>query len=302
MSDGLPPSMSAILAPPAQPEASVFTEQPQRRVQFLTTGVTPPSDLYIAPDDSIRIELFSETPGILIHVKIRFVSALGDMMYEEEQLFTTTLPATASQDYRLGEGFLLSVALSADLNNNARGRVFASVSYIRAFGSAQSSYMLTLVQGYVAGLQRVSWPVIQTDWSTNGMGLIDFRSFGSQAVGQPWSFTTANQVRTRLMSCVVVLQTSATVGNRNAYLLAQLGGINYVNPSSPTAQVASTSGVYTFAPGFQTMTGATPLQTVQWPIDLLLPGGTMLQFSAFGLQATDQITSAALATEEWMDL
>src|SRR5215469_10074295 len=297
MSDGLPPSMTAILAPPAQPEQSVFTEQPQRRVQFLTTGVTPPSDLYIGPDDSIRVELYAQNAGILIHVKMRFVSAAGDMMYEDEQLTTVALPATASQDYRMGEGFLLSVALSADSAINARGRVFASVSYIRAFGSSSSSYMHTLVQGYVAATQRVSWPVIQTDWAVNGQGLIAVRSFGPQPAGSNFTFTTGNQVRTRLMSIVCIFTTSATVANRYVYFVATSGTLQIAHAASSNGQAAGISQTYSCAPGYPTAGAEPGAFTVPWPIDFRLQPGMAITVGAISMQATDQFTQMQMATE-----
>jgi hypothetical protein len=294
--------MSELLAPAAAPEASVFTEQPQRQVQFLTTGVTPPSDLYIGPDDSIRVEVFSQNAGILVHVKLRFVRANGDMMYEEEQLSTAALPASASQDYRLGEGFLLSVALTSDLTVNSRGRVFATVSYIRAFGSSQSSFMHTLVQGYVAGLQRVSWPVIQTDWGVNGQGLIIFRNLPSPPVGQAVTWDTLNQVRTRVMSFTAGVTASAAVANRYGYLLAQVAGVNYVQQTSTTPQTAGQVVFYSITPGIPTQLAAPSYQLISWPLDLYLPGGTALQFGLLNIAAGDQIAGVALSTEEWIDM
>lgn len=302
MSDGLPPSMTELLAPPAQPESSVLTEQPQRQVNFLTTGVPPPADLYVSPMDSIRVELFTQNAGIPALVKMRYVRPDGEIQYEEESLVTVALPASTLQDYPIGEAFLLSVAVISGQSSTQRGRIYANVSYIRAFGGPSAAYMHTLVQGYVTQLQRVSWPIIQADYPLNGPGLPVYNSLAAPGAGNNAVYTVPTNIRVRLMSMYWTVTTSATVGNRYMSVIARAGGAPIAYSGSPVAQTASGTLNYTCGASLPSAQAAQGIVYLPWPVNLLLSAGDTIEVDFQGVQTGDTITVVNLALEEWVDM
>lgn len=294
--------MTELLAPPAVPEQSVFTQQPQRLVSFLTTGVPPPSDLYLAPTDAIRVELFSQNAGIPIFVKMRYVTPTGDLQYEEEQMQTTTLASSSVADFNIGEAFLLSVAVVTGQSSTQRGRVYASVSYIRAFGGPSVAFMHTLVQGYVTAVQRVSWPILQADYPINGQGLPVYLTLNSPAAGSNFAYTIPNNLRVRLMSMFFNLTTSATVGSRAVSVQVIYGGAACVVAFAPTTQAASVVQSYTCASGYPSAAPTGGAMYIPWPFNLLLQAAGLLEIVVGGIQSGDQISNVDVGFEEWIDM
>lgn len=302
MSDGLPPSMTDLLAPPAQPESSVLTEQPQRLVNFLTTGVPPPSGLYVSPMDSIRVELISQNAGIPVLVKMRYVTPDGEIQYEEETITSAALPSTSLTDYKLGECFLLSIALVSGQSSTQRGRVYASISYSRAFGGPQVAYMHTLVQGYVTTIQRVSWPVIQADYPLNGPGLPVYLTLTGPAAGANFTYTVPNNIRMRVMSLFFHLVTSATVANRVVTVQAIAGGTAVAYSAAQAAQAASSTVNYTAAAGYPSVAAGDGSVYIPLPFQYIFQAGMSLQVNVIALAATDQISNVNCSFEEWVDM
>lgn len=302
MSDGLPPSMSAILAPPAQPEQSVFTDQPNRLVQFLTTGVPPPSDLYLSPDDSLRAELYSQYPNVQVSIKMRYVSPSGEMMYEEEQLLTAALPATTQQDFKVGEAFLLSVAAVVTGQTMIRGQVYCTISYIRAVGGPQASFVHTLVQGYVTSTQRVSWPVIQVDSPISGQGDLVVHHVAAPPTGQDLVFTTASYLRSRVQGILATFNASSQTGTREVVFQILIGGRNPVYISSAVQQAPSSGMGYVACPGVPFAPSGAPSVLLPLPVNLFLPPQSQIVLHAIGGQSLDYWGAGDMLTEEWIDM
>lgn len=294
------PTMSALLAAPAKPEASVFDQQPSRPVKFLTSGITPPADLYLSADDSIQVDVLSATAGLNTSVSIRLLRTDGTITIEEESITTVALPATATARYRLAEGFLLSVMVRATTLNTIRGQIFATVSFIRSFGSTPT-VTYTLVQGYVTTISRVSWPILQPDWPTNGQGNLVTHLVTAPGAGANVVFTQSTALRWRLLAGAFLFTTSATVITRNIEVQLQNAG-NFVADSwCPFGQAASAAQQYVITPGIPAVTGTPFVPNVAWPTDLRMQPGTVLIMTVVNFQAGDAFTNIVLQTEEWVD-
>lgn len=302
MSDGgLPPAMFELLAPPAQPEESVFTAAPSRQVHFLTDHVTPPSDLYLAPDDSLRVSVYSATAGLTVGIKIRYVRPTGELIYTEETLTTLALPNPAVGNYRMGEGFLLSVAVVGTSAGMIRGMVYVKVDVIRAFGGPGPNFSYTLVESYVTSTTAATWPVLQTDFPVSGQGNLVAHFVGNPGPGNPLLFSQAATLRWRLLAAFINFQTSAGVGTRFVQMQLAIGGQQYINQICQLGQVPSTQQFYSVAPGLPIASFTGNLPNIAWPVDARMPPGTTLSVTSTLAVAGDDFLSGAFLTEEWID-
>ena len=292
------PSMTDLLNRPAEPEPSVFDRQPIRPVKFLTTGITPPADLYVGANDSLQVDIFSATAGLTVDIEIRLLLPNGEISIEAESLTTVALPSNTSGKFKLAEGFLLSVMVRATTANTIRGQIYASVSFIRAFGSSPV-VTYTLVQGYVTTIARVSWPILQPDFPTNGKGNLVTHTIPNPGANQAAIFTQAAFIRWRILLIHCTLTTDATVGNRQMEVVSVPVTYRIV---SPNTQPASTVGDYTFAPGITTQLTAVNQYQTAWPIDLYFNPSSVLHITPLNfIGAADVLTSITIVTEEWLD-
>jgi hypothetical protein len=299
------PGTSALLNPPAVPEPSVGFQRPAALITYAEGQVPPPSALYVGLNDLIELKTWCDAgSGCTYILDIRLLLADGTIQIQQESVVNTGGRATTINQFRLAEGFLLSVAVRTLNLAVVRGAAFAAVSILRTI-APNNTLTLSLTKGYVTFFGPVAWPITSADFPGNRPGQIFISGIGNPAAGVDWTVTIPASVRWRIMGIVAVLATSAVAGNRQVILqLTQAGATACKSAAVPT-QIASTVVSYNYGAGITTLltqigTGTLNVQTAI-PVDYWLPAAQTFSVVTQGLLAGDQWSSINFIVEESLD-
>jgi len=285
--------------PPAQPEASVPSARRGHRVTFNLEDVEPPSVLYVTVNDLLQVTLAGLSTAVCT-LEARLMLPSGEITVQEEQIAGPNTRTPASRAFRLPEGYILSVCLAVQPPGIPRGTLFGMLSLVRSQAPAPT-YTYTLATGYLGLLSPVWWPGPRIDPPTSAGGVLNTVSQAAPAAGADWSYTPPAGLRQRVQSIQCTLVTSATVANRVVVVRITQGGNVVYQAASPTAQTASTTVSYVFAPGLPPQTATGGVVVIPLPANLVITSSTTISVTTQGLAAGDQWSALNIATEDWID-
>ncbi len=258
----------------------------------------PPTTLYVGLNDAIRVRTIN--PNSVTYVlEIRLLLPDGTISVQEENFVNAQVSNAQNNDFRLAEGFILSVALNAS-TSPSRGGAYATIAILRTFGAANAQAFL-IAAGYVTGLRALAWPTVLIDSPTARPGLLNSHSVGNPAAGADWTYTQAAGTRSRIQAITAVLTTSAAVANRQVTLTITVNSVAYSIAVGAT-QAASLSVRYSFGPGAPTQ--AAVIQTrlsTGLPVDLSLASANTISVSTAAIDVADQWSAINFATEDNFD-
>ncbi len=300
------PGTSALLNPPAVPEPSVGYQRPPALITYAEGDVPPPSALYVGLNDQIRVMQFSHfSSQFFVQVDIRLLLPDGTIQIQSEFVVVGGAYTTGQNDFKMAEGFLLSVDVRSNQAQVPRGAIFVNVVLLRNLGSG-NTMQLALSRGYVTLFSPVTWPALPPDFPTLKPGNIFVQTVGNPAAGVDWTIAINGNARWRVAAIRATLTTAVAVANRSAILqFVQAGNIAYNACAAPN-QAASLTWVYNWGAGVTTLlatVGAgTPNVETSTPVDLWLAPGMTIQTVTQNLQAADQWTTITLLVEESLDV
>jgi len=276
------------------------------RVTFGTQGIPPPSPLYVAQGERLRIIIVTQ-------VGVGFVNAAARLLKVDGTIQIYNLPvgnipgsgstSSTTFEFDLSEGFLLDVAVFP-VGPITRGDVFCIIGLIRGTGTA-SLWVQTLVQDYFVGKQAVGWPGGRIISSVEGRGALTVFTVPNPVAGaSALNFTTPAGVLWRPIAVNCIYTASAAPGTRQLQFLINLNSALNYNVSFAATQAPNTFAHYVAAVGVQRSSGPSSIADNQVPIPtgLLLDNrsASLMQFLVSGNDVADQFSAGQLATEQWV--
>jgi hypothetical protein len=297
--------MSGSTTPSGQPvpkQPADYTPAAQsRKVSWQLTRVPPPSPVYVGVDDKLVVGAASSQTNEVVTVNYRLLRAADGVIVPGQ---FTVKPANtrtvAVQTQQLAEGFLLSASVKAAVATT-RGMTFVRAFLgAGAFGAGQPSYML--LADYVTTAMAPAHPNGRVLAPTEGPGNVYSVRAAHAPAGTQWSITVPANARWRVQSIQSQLVTSATVANRNVFLvISSSTDIVTIIPSN-TTQAASITEFYCWADGVPFQSDALGHDLQPLPRGIIVLPNYVLTTNVNLMQAADQWSDFAVTwVEEWLD-
>jgi hypothetical protein len=300
------PTGGSGFAPPQPPEPFQILTRPSV-VQFALQGVQPPSRVYIALNDVLRIDLIASQAVVTARVQGRLLRADGTIVPFEHDLANAAPNVLVSATFQEAEGFLLSLAVTPATAPTATGTMYVQVGVQRS-GAAGLVFYDVLVAGYCEIARPVAWPGYACARPQDGRGA--YRGFTQAApgAGADISFACPPLTRMRVTSVAAALTASAAVANRIPRLAwnepQNTATAGRAGPNQTL--LASTVGNFTwFAGGPATgiVDGTAGSLFFQAAIpEILLAPGAIIATVTDGIQGADQWSAMIIVAETWVDL
>lgn len=272
-----------------------LTGEPE--IKFRLTDVDPPSRVYIARDDIIRITLWTRTSTFPVTVNMRILRPNGEIIPNQWQVIPQGSMLSSASEFNLMEGYLLSVGATMLPIQLTRGDAFLVVELIR---SATPTYIpnQVLISGYLTAKQNLSWPGSPVLAPYDQRGLIRSLALTDPAAGVEASQTVPSGVMWRVKGLFYQLVTDATVINRIGCVIIDDGTNVLFN--LPPAALSTASGTFHFSwgDGLGNLFTA-PFLAQPLPRDLIMLTGWRIRTATTNLQAGDNINIPFLTLEEW---
>jgi len=285
----------------ANVESKLYQPSPLEGVEFLSKGITPPSNVYIGKDDVLFVRVYCSQAAQRVDVRGRLLLANGRITLFETSIQPTSDGIGSTVLFPLGEGWLLNVTAFNPTAGSRRGECFAVVGI--AAGRETSHFKHTiLLQGYVTISSALMWPGSILQSSVDGPGAMREFIGTDQAAGNEINDSLPAGRRWRLMALSATLTTSATVAARRPQL--QILGVGQVAVMSPVNGTvpASTVAVCTWVPGVAHDTNFNPLVVSGGiPANMILKAAATLATSTLLFQAGDNWGPMTYLVEEWLE-
>lgn len=291
---GTPPHPHGSAGPPPA-AAQIQTRKP--RVGFISTDVPPTQFLYMQDNDFLSITAISNgvsTPSVT--AKYRFLTPDNEIKEG-----TAVSGGGSFFQFTLGEGWLLSLAMQVP------GQAAGVWTYVQVLlerqsftvHQAQTDYQV-IWEGYILAGAADGWPDTPSQRATDGAGTLRTVTGTAPGAGSDINEIVPTFRRWQLMSFVTVLTTSATVANRQVQFVLDDGSTTqHFHVGAAAAQVASTSIIYTLAPGLQSFTGVDGSVIIPGPTPLLLKPAWRIRTITTNIQAGDVWQQPRYVVSEW---
>lgn len=262
-------------------------------------GGAAAAPFYVRGEDDLRL-LIRTAIACTVTVEGRFLDTDGCVLpFVEPFVSTSVTRAVQTFPWRLGEGWVLSLAVRVTSGTPQVGQVYAQVRVQRGQGTGAIN-MGTLVQGYVTESDDLSWPGSVVMPSVAGPGAIIRFPISNPGVGTDFSIAPPARIRWRLLA---VNFTLAAVGaaNREACLSISdgVGTVAFI-PSGVT-QIAAETRIYSFFQAAPRGAGTQSPNVIAPLPFLLLNSSWAINSSVVGIQAGDQLSNISATVEEWIE-
>jgi hypothetical protein len=283
-------------------ESVLYTPSALERVDFLSKGVQPPSNVYIGKDDCLFITTYSSIANLRIDVRGRILLASGRATVFEFSNVPNSNRTENTVLFALGEGWMLNVAAFLGSGSCKRGQCYVVIGL--AQGKETSNFKHTIIaQGYVGTQVNQAWPGNRLEQPTEGAGVIRRVPGTNPSAGQEIAETVPTGARWRLLSLFAALVTNVNVANRRpVFLLGDAGSLTFFNASAPAVQAASLTTFYCLAPGLGFESAPdTSRVNVGIPVSMMLGAGYHIDTLTTNLQAGDDWGAPSMLVEEWIE-
>jgi hypothetical protein len=272
-----------------------LTGEPE--IKFRLTDIDPPSDVYIARDDLLRITIITRTPGFPVTVLLRILLPGREIIPNQFEVIPQGGQLASTATFNLTEGFLLSATATMLPLFNTRGDGFVIVELVRA-GTPVVSVSLVLISGFITGRQALTYPTSPVTSPFDQRGLIRSVLGTNPGAGVEITETVPAGVMWRLSSIAFRLVTDATAGNRQVILRLDDGSSTFADIPAPAVQIALLDVGYTFGDGLTSFASAFD-QIAPTPRGVLLQAGWRIRTLTTNLQAGDNFGAPEFNIEEW---
>jgi len=275
---------------------------PSSIVSWQLKRLAPPSPLYVQVDDTLQVAAASSQTSEVVTISYRLLRAMdGVVIYGQFTVAPSNNRTLAVAQQPMAEGFLLSVSCKAKVAQS-RGQTFVRLFLQpKALGAGQPGLMM--MADYVTTAMAPGYPNGRSLSPVEGPGALVGYQFSAATAGTDFTITLPTNVRWRLQSLRVILDTDGVAGNRLAQLLVYQSGYRPLRVPSPAAVPASTLATFSWAAGISPQSDASPAYTLSLPQGLILggSGASLLQSFTTGLDGGDQWLAQEISVEEWLD-
>lgn len=262
--------------------------------QYLVTG-----------EDNLRIEGWNSKAGVALEVSYRFADLKGKITPERHVVPLTADRVVTERDVKLGEGYLVNLAVFAVGAAPLTGQTFVCIKLIRGLTGATIVLGL-LLGGYVTAEQGLGWPGSPIGSSLDGEGVLRPITGTDPAAGVNISETVPTGARWQLFSLAADFFTDATAGVREVLLtIDDSGALYHLASIQPFQQAPSTSRRYCWATGMPlgTSLGVQNLATLAGlPSPCYLLAGHRVQTYVANFAAGDNWGPPTFLAREWLEV
>lgn len=297
-------SSSGILPAPGQPvtgpDPSFHSASQARVTTFATDSVTPPSRVYVTPDNSIVVRMWNSLAGVTVRFGMRLLLVDGTITTFQADITPTANRNAFDTRFPLYEGWLLDLSFGVPAGIPLRGQLFCIVALNRG-GNVAGFNIETLVADYITLGQGNGWPNGPVNEPTEGPGFVHTVAITQPAAGAEWTVTVPTNLRWRPLAAAAVLTTAAAVANRVPDVQLDDGANVYFvgvpNQSIPAATPARVSYAQQIPAAAANVTDV----MVQLAEAAVLMAGHRISSLTRNIQAADQYSAIFLSVEEWLE-
>ncbi len=270
-------------------------------VEFTNRFVQPPSNLYVFRDDQLFVRSQSAFASVALFLRARLLTPAGEIVTLEYSHTTSdTIRAPLLTTHKIPEGFLVGLTVHTSTTLFARGDVYVVCGITRG-GDAPGAITQILAADYIEGVKGPSWPAGPIRSSIEGPGLLSGVQQANPLGGVEFEVTIPDRSRVRLISGFFTLVTDANVADRRVTFEYLADGLVVCVAVAEVVQTASTTRFYTLA-HWGTGTGSLDGRIlVNWPSNLIMPGGDVFRTATFNFQAGDNWGRPLWFQEEWLE-
>jgi hypothetical protein len=263
----------------------------QPHTKFIDTGVQPPSRFYITQSEFLVVKILSSVASPALSITTRLIGPDGEVARNLDLVGAVTAGTLSTQLFKLGEGFLLDVCVSAFGTTLQRGQTFVSVG-IQFGGATGQTPFMCLAADYVTNTMPVTWPGGLIRSSVDGPGWSGSIVSSTPAAGAQLTWTVPTGLRFVPITMYTLFTCSAAVANRLVqWNIKEPGGTILYKVSNTTNITASqVYSIYLSTAPALTDTVANIL-VLPTPIGFSLLAGSTVNSGFLNLQAADQIGS-----------
>ena len=289
---GLPPGRTGFVPQSDQPVT-----------KFTVQGIAPPSNLYIARDDTLVITATSPTTAITLTVQGRLLRAADGVISPFQQNIVLPASRTATvATIQLAEGFLLNVAAFTTANPSPPGNVYVTINQQRP-GTPSPNQFSLLASGYVGSARAIGWPGGPIARPIDGAGFLRSITGTVPAAGAEVSETVPTLARWQLLSLRVNLVTSATVATRIPQFVFDDGANEFYRTANNAGGYGASNTIQVALANTSLVTTAvgTALAPIPMTVPIILEQGFRIRTVTIALQGTDQYNALFYEVMEWLE-
>jgi hypothetical protein len=274
------------------------TATPQ--VQFQLHNIAPPSGVYLAPEDSLRLRGWTGTTGLTIAAILRWMRPDGLIIPLRYELPVTSNRVTTQLVIALGEGYLLSAQIGIITQGAGATQTFAAL-YLERAGSGAAGFVQVLCSGTIRLNGSITYPGGRTDLPTDGRGYMISVQQANPGAGADWTMTVPTNARWRLNSLNAQFVTAVAVATRIPAFIIDDGANVLFEVEPVVGELAASTEQYSLCPGGGSQDGANVSSVLPLPGDFFLHAGWRIRTSTAAIQAADQWSNIWAGVEEWID-
>ena len=272
----------------------------KRDVALTTTGVQPPTALYLQPEDSLIFGYFSPVFGTAnpVSVLMRWLRPDGEIVTIRKVFIGPGGNATFT--FTLGEGFLLSAVITNNLVAPLDpGTIFCTLTLVRDTPETGVSHAV-LISDYMTVAHAPAWPYGRQIFPQEGPGRVRTIVGTAPGAGNEISESVPVGVRWQLLSFRAQLNTSAVVANRKPDLVIDDSSNVLFKGGGGTSIPGSNTGTTTWCnTGYQGLSVANDDQMGPLP-QLFLPSGYRIRTQTLSIDAGDNWLAPKYLVQEWI--
>lgn len=267
--------------------------------------VQSPFQFVADADTFLRIVSVCSVSGVTVAIQGRRLDEHGELQVLEETHAPNSNRTTKTQDYKLGLGAVLNLALFASQGAPLSGQCYVMAQLLRNFGGT-AIVLGTLLGGYVTATQALGFPGSPIVSSTSGEPAIRNIIGTTPAAGVEWLETVPTGARWSLANIIALLTTNSTAVARQVFFhVKDAGGHDLGYYAQANSQNASTQQFYTMGPGLfstQASGGGITVDTQACPNPLLMTAGCTIGSFTGNLQGGDQWSQPQYTVREWLEV
>jgi len=296
---GLPPSLTPLLAPPAQPEPSAAADTRSPFPKFLSSvGSIPPLDKYLTLDDQIMVTVVTSSTTSLF-LSTRILKPDGQISIQIEQINPAAGRAFELFRFPVPEGFLLTADVApATIGAPIRGQTWIRISIARKVTPSQF-VQIAIASGYLTLGGSLSYPSTLPEYTSRGPGASIEQTVGNPAAGADWSIAVPASAVWVLLTARASFVTSAAVANRIPRLQFFDGATLIMDVPTTAVITASQTCSLSWGAGGTSHNPTGTLFSIGFPPAVRLNSTFTIRSTTTAIDAADQWSNIRLYVQEW---
>jgi len=256
--------------------------------------------LYCTGDESLRVTSLNAVASVALTIGGRFLQlgAVVPIALEERHVPTTDRTVTTT-DHKLGDGWLQGVTVIASAGSPPIGGCYVRVDLVRGRGTS-ATVLGTLLQGYVSGSQRRTWPGATLESAVAGPGRLRSIAGTNPAAGVEISETVPTGAVWRLLGWRATFVTAAVAATRRVVLTIDDGVTVVWEAAALDAQITTLTRTYAAAVNGNYAVAQTLTRGIPGDLPDRLPAGARIRTVTENLQGADDWSAPQMLVEDWI--